>query len=237
MPGERSFVCLRCGKTVKVSAEKYRLIREEPICDECKCKKPQETETNEPQGVLNTAFQIAQKAANIISKTISSEQSEASSDTDKKHSTSVLNNILNTATTVLNGIGNNLPTDESVFKKADWQHIGCLGELYDNDKLSEWRNYVGLYMHKIDGKIMYIGRAVEYNNGGFRKRLSDYCRANGSARKHPSGQKIYANRYRIQTHILIVGSDAAAAEKTKRLEEIYVGKYNPPWNSKLKTND
>lgn len=89
-------------------------------------------------------------------------------------------------------------------------------------------------MHKINGQIMYIGRAVEYNNGGFRKRLSDYCRDSDSARKHPSGQKIYTNRYRIQTYVMVVGKDREAAERTKRLEKQYVARYSPPWNDKLK---
>lgn len=31
----RSFVCLRCGKTIRVDIQTYEEKREEPICDKC----------------------------------------------------------------------------------------------------------------------------------------------------------------------------------------------------------
>ena len=53
--------------------------------------------------------------------------------------------------------------------------------------LTPYNHCVGLYRHVINGKTMYVGRAIELHNGGFRKRLSDYCRESNSARKHTSG--------------------------------------------------
>ncbi len=117
-----------------------------------------------------------------------------------------------------------------------WINIGNLYEAYLSGKLKQYSKYVGLYRHEIDGEIKYIGRAIEFNNGGFRKRLSDYCRDSNSARKHTSGQIIYANKEKITTYILIVGSDAAAAEKTKELEDRFIKRFNPPWNIQLKNN-
>lgn len=120
---------------------------------------------------------------------------------------------------------------------SNWECIGNLNEAYLNNKLSKYNNCIGLYMHKINDEIMYIGRAIEYNNGGFRKRLADYCRDSSSARKHTSGQIIYQNRKNITTYLLIVGNDEEAKEKTIILEKEYINKYNPPWNKQLKTKE
>lgn len=106
----------------------------------------------------------------------------------------------------------------------------CIGKLAKAD-LKPYNHCVGLYRHEIGGRIMYIGRAVEYNNGGFRKRLSDYRRESNSARTHTSGRTINQHLDEITTYILIVGSDANAAQLTKKLEPLFIEKYNPPWNN------
>lgn len=107
-----------------------------------------------------------------------------------------------------------------------WQCAGTLASL----SLTQYNKYVGLYRAKLGGKVVYIGRAIEWNNGGFRKRLSDYTRDSNSARKHGSGQKMYQHRHELTIDLLIVGSDAQAAEITVKLEGLMVGKYNPEWN-------
>ena len=218
----RTYICLVCGERHQVSPEEYKSIKDNPICDKCKESTFSENE-NIPQttkpNVLDTFSNVVSGISLILDKTIN--KSDNTPDTSLKTAVHKISSTINTPSSI----------DE-----YNWKHIGCLGELYDNKKLGEWSSYVGLYMHKMNGEIMYIGRAIEYNNGGFRKRLSDYCRPNGSARVHPSGQKIFANRYNLQTYLLIVGTDAAAATKTKLLEEVYVAKYNPPWNDKLKTD-
>lgn len=113
---------------------------------------------------------------------------------------------------------------------STWQSIGRLKDA----NLTPYNKSVGLYRLKMKGEIMYIGRAVELNNGGFRKRLSDYRRDSDSARRHKSGATIYENLDKISVDLLVVGSDEAAVEVTKRLEGLFIRKYGPPWNQMLK---
>lgn len=108
----------------------------------------------------------------------------------------------------------------------------CIGPL-KTVNLTPYNQYVGLYRHVINGKTMYVGRAVEWNNGGFRKRLSDYRRESNSARTHTSGRMIYEHLDEINTYILILGSDAEAAELAKSLEGPFIARYCPPWNKML----
>lgn len=108
---------------------------------------------------------------------------------------------------------------------AQWDNCWkSIGKLVDAD-LSLYNHYVGLYRHKIHGKVIYIGRAIELYNGGFRKRLSDYRRLNDSARKHLSGQIINSQLDKIRTDILIVGDTPSAVEDTIELEKAMIKKY------------
>lgn len=111
----------------------------------------------------------------------------------------------------------------------EWKSIGMLKDA----DLSPYSHCVGLYRHVIDGETMYVGRAVELNNGGFRKRLSDYRRDSDSARKHQSGQIIHAHLDEIETYILVVGDTTEAVEQTKKLEGQFIHRYNPPWNKQI----
>ena len=81
---------------------------------------------------------------------------------------------------------------------------------------------------------MYVGRAIELHNGGFRKRLSDYRRDSDSARKHKSGQLINEHIDQIATDIMIVGNTEEAVQLTNILEDQFIAKYNPPWNKQKK---
>lgn len=108
----------------------------------------------------------------------------------------------------------------------EWRDIGMLKDA----DLTPYNHCVGLYRHVIGGTTMYVGRAIELNNGGFRKRLSDYRRESNSARKHTSGRTINENLDRIRTYILIVGNDEEAINTTKRLEGRFIEKYHPQWN-------
>lgn len=105
----------------------------------------------------------------------------------------------------------------------------CIGALKTAD-LSQYNHCVGLYRHVVGGTTKYVGRAIELNNGGFRKRLSDYRRESDSARKHTSGRTIHENLDNITTYILVVGSDREAVETTRRLEGRFIAKYQPEWN-------
>ena len=109
---------------------------------------------------------------------------------------------------------------------AEWKYIGYLRDA----DLSMYNHCVGLYRHVIAGRTMYVGRATELNNGGFRKRLSDYRRDSDSARKHQSGRVIHEHLNEIETYILVIGDTVEAVETTKQLEGHFVSRYNPPWN-------
>ncbi|MBP1154500.1 MULTISPECIES: hypothetical protein [unclassified Paenibacillus] len=111
----------------------------------------------------------------------------------------------------------------------EWRSIGTLAQI----ELTPYNTSVGLYRARLHGKVVYIGRAVEWNNGGFRKRLSDYRRDSDSARTHGSGQKMHAHRDQLSIELLITGSDERAAEIAKALEPLMVGKYRPEWNKQF----
>lgn len=110
-----------------------------------------------------------------------------------------------------------------------WQSIGMLKDA----NLSPYGHCVGLYRHVIDGTTKYVGRAVELQNGGFRKRLSDYRRDSDSARKHLSGQIIHSHLDEIETYILVVGDTEEAVTATKKLEGMFINLYHPAWNRQI----
>ncbi|NLH92731.1 MAG: hypothetical protein GX466_00690 [Candidatus Cloacimonetes bacterium] len=114
--------------------------------------------------------------------------------------------------------------------ESKWQYVGYL----DSIDLSPYSSYVGLYKAELDGKVMYVGRAVEYSNGGIRKRLSDYTRESDSARKHTSGRLMHAHAADLEIYVLLVGRDEEATEATRKLERYFIGKYSPEWNKMLK---
>ena len=111
----------------------------------------------------------------------------------------------------------------------EWVSIGKL----KNANLTQYNHSVGLYRHVVHGKTMYVGRAIELHNGGFRKRLSDYRRQSDSARTHTSGRIINENLDDIVTYILVVGHDEQAVEITKKLEGKFIAKYRPAWNKMI----
>lgn len=81
----------------------------------------------------------------------------------------------------------------------------CLGKLEDLtiENLRPFNKSIGLYKAMENGAVKYIGRAIEYNNGGFRKRLRDYVRPSDSGRKHQSGQNMNANAVLNNMHYFI----------------------------------
>ena len=129
---------------------------------------------------------------------------------------------------------NNVDLSSTNVKKVDeWDREWVsIGKLKDAD-LSPYNHCVGLYRHVVNGTTKYVGRAIELNNGGFRKRLSDYRRDSDSARKHTSGRIIHEHLDEIETYILVVGDTQEAIETTKKLEGEFVRKYNPEWNKQI----
>lgn len=112
--------------------------------------------------------------------------------------------------------------------ESGWQSIGILSDA----DLTPYNKFVGLYRARLGGRIVYIGRAIEFSNGGFRKRLSDYRRQSDSARKHESGQQMNTYSDQISIDILVTGDDAAAADVARELERLLIGKYTPEWNKR-----
>lgn len=109
----------------------------------------------------------------------------------------------------------------------------CIGPL-KTANLTPYNHCVGLYRHVVNGRTMYVGRAIDLYNGGFRKRLSDYRRQSNSARKHLSGRTINEHLDEIITYILIVGDTEEAVLETKRLEGQFIAYYGyPEWNKQL----
>ncbi|PTV95046.1 hypothetical protein C8C76_13036 [Halanaerobium saccharolyticum] len=112
----------------------------------------------------------------------------------------------------------------------EWQEQWIeIGE-YKNIDFSKYNKNIGIYKIILDKKVVYIGRATEYDNGGFRKRLSDYTRKSESARSYNSGKKLKQNIKNADIEIIIVGNDLAAVEITKRLEHLMIAIHWPKWN-------
>ena len=127
---------------------------------------------------------------------------------------------------------NHRKTNSASLSEWDSKWV-CIGPL-KTANLTPYNHCVGLYRHVINGETVYVGRAIELNNGGFRKRLSDYRRESDSGRTHTSGRLINQNLSKITTYVLVVGDTEEAVETTKELEKLFVKKYNPKWNIQFK---
>lgn len=122
----------------------------------------------------------------------------------------------------------------NLYSLGEWDRKWvCIGPL-KTANLTPYNHCVGLYRHVINGETVYVGRAIELNNGGFRKRLSDYRRESDSGRTHTSGRLINQNLSKITTYVLVVGDTEEAVDTTKELEKLFVKKYNPKWNIQFK---
>jgi len=71
---------------------------------------------------------------------------------------------------------------------------------------SELRHHVGLFQACLGDGIMYIGKAVEKDNGGLRKRLSDFRRLSPSGREHYGALRIYDHLEELDLYVLLTGS-------------------------------
>jgi len=111
---------------------------------------------------------------------------------------------------------------------SNWIKIGILDE--SDCDFSEHNFNIGVYRAKLDNEIVYIGKATELNNGGFRKRLRDYTRKNDSARNYPSGKKMYANREKIIIEIFIVEHSSKGQKEATELEKKFIDEFKPIWN-------
>ena len=91
---------------------------------------------------------------------------------------------------------------------------------------------VGLYRALEENLVTAVGRGIEHDNGGLRKRLSDFNRESSSARDHWIGIYIFEMQCELECQVLITGSDRKAAGVAKKLkplmEEFYEPKQNVP---------
>ena len=95
---------------------------------------------------------------------------------------------------------------------------------------SQLRHNVGLFQARLSGVIMYIGKAVEKDNGGLRKRLSDFRRPSPSGREHYGAMRIYDNLEELELYVLPTGSDQKAVELVELLKPAMIVHHSPPWN-------
>lgn len=112
---------------------------------------------------------------------------------------------------------------------SKWVNLGVLSDL-SLETLSKYNKQIGLYKAEMHGDVVYLGRAIEYANGGFRKRLRDYVRNSDSARTHNSGKSMSENANSIRISILIVGDSAEDVELVKSLERAMISHINVKWN-------
>lgn len=110
-----------------------------------------------------------------------------------------------------------------------WTSLGLLSSLTSED-LSAYNKQIGLYKAELNGQVAYVGKAIEWNNGGFRKRLRDYVRNSTSGRTHGSGRKMNEHAERLRISILIVGDSAKDVDTVIALERAMIGKLQPNWN-------
>ncbi len=95
---------------------------------------------------------------------------------------------------------------------------------------SELRREVGLFQAHLGNDIMYIGKAVEKDNGGLRKRLSDFRRPSPSGREHHGALRIYDHLEELELYVLLTGTDQTAVELAELLKPAMIVHHSPPWN-------
>jgi hypothetical protein len=117
-------------------------------------------------------------------------------------------------------------------EKMNWIALGLLNE--SSADFSGYSKDIGLYRATLNGVIVYIGKATELNNGGFRKRLRDYTRASSSARNYPSGLLMHRHRDELEIEILIFERSIKSVPEIEAREKDIINQFNPDWNNKDK---
>lgn len=146
---------------------------------------------------------------------------------------SFFNSLFNTLASSVASTNANTPIGGKILNQWDreWRSIGMLRNVQGN--ISYLNKSVGLYRAKLNGKVVYIGRAIEYNNGGLRKRLTDYVRSSESSRGTNSSNNMNTYKDNLYIDVLIVGENEEAANLTRKLEIMMIGKYRPQWNKQF----
>ncbi|MGE6384037.1 MULTISPECIES: GIY-YIG nuclease family protein [Alteromonadales] len=107
---------------------------------------------------------------------------------------------------------------------SQWIYVGWLDE--SNCDFSRYNKCIGVYKGELKGELVYIGKATERNNGGFRKRLRDYTRISQSARGYSAGDNMFKNKQIIKISIQVVST----VKEAENLEIQLIKKLKPKWN-------
>lgn len=109
-----------------------------------------------------------------------------------------------------------------------WIPLGPLTE--KSTDFSIYSKDIGIYRAILDDDVVYIGKATELENGGFRKRLRDYTRSSTSARNYPAGELMYSNRDNICIEIVLFKRTFESIPEIEKLETQLIWGMNPIWN-------
>jgi excinuclease UvrABC nuclease subunit len=107
----------------------------------------------------------------------------------------------------------------------EWQRIGVLKQDF-----SKYNKDIGVYRALLNDEVVYVGKATELDNGGFRKRLRDYTRESDSARNYPAGEKMYEHRDDIQIEIIVFDRNPRSIPEIEACEKSLIKELNPKWN-------
>lgn len=110
-----------------------------------------------------------------------------------------------------------------------WIKIGLLTET--STDFSIYNKDIGVYRAILNDEIVYIGKATELNNGGFRKRLRDYTRQSPSARNYPAGKLMFSNKNNLKIEIVVFNRAVESIPEIEALEKRLISEIKPIWNN------
>ena len=113
-----------------------------------------------------------------------------------------------------------------------WIPLGLLTET--STDFSNYSQDIGVYRAILNDEVVYIGKATELKNGGFRKRLRDYTRPSSSARNYPAGELMYSNRSTLQIEIVVFNRTMESIPEIEALEAQLIREIKPIWNNQVK---
>lgn len=113
--------------------------------------------------------------------------------------------------------------------EREWKSIGILRDL----NLTHYSRSVGVYREWFNDKIIYIGKAIEWSNGGFKEELSKYAGDGDIHRIHKLKQKMHEYSNKLHVDIIVTGSHLENAKAATQLEASLIAKYKPEWNMRI----
>ena len=103
-------------------------------------------------------------------------------------------------------------------RDVKFNNVGVLGEV-PLEELSAFTHSIGLYIMTLGSIPVYIGRAIEFNNGGLRKRIRDYQRG---VNKHSSGTWIQDHLDDLNLYVIELGHTGEDVEFVVDSEETMI---------------